>query len=37
VEEWGFVALALDAGIIATVIPAWRACRQDVVATLADG
>ena len=30
-------ALALGAGIIATVIPAWRAYRQDVAATLADG
>jgi len=36
-EEWGIVALALGAGIIATVIPAWRAYRQDVAATLADG
>ena len=36
-EEWGVVALALGAGIIATVIPAWRAYRQDVAATLADG
>ena len=36
-EEWGIVALALGAGIIATLIPAWRAYRQDVAATLADG
>ncbi len=36
-EEWGVVALALGAGIIASVIPAWRAYRQDVAATLADG
>ena len=36
-EEWGVVGLALGAGIIATVIPAWRAYRQDVAATLADG
>ena len=36
-EEWGVVALALGAGIIATLIPAWRAYRQDVAATLADG
>ncbi len=35
--EWGIVALALGAGIIATVIPALRAYRQDVAATLADG
>jgi putative ABC transport system permease protein len=35
--EWGIVALALGAGIIATLIPAWRAYRQDVAATLADG
>jgi putative ABC transport system permease protein len=36
-EEWGVVALALGAGIIATLIPAWRAYRLDVAATLADG
>jgi putative ABC transport system permease protein len=36
-EEWGIVALALGAGIIATVIPAWRAYRQDAAATLAEG
>lgn len=36
-EEWGVVALALGAGIIATVLPAWRAYRLDVHATLADG
>jgi len=36
-EEWGIVALALCAGILATLIPAWRAYRQDVAATLADG
>ena len=36
-EEWGVVALALGAGILATVIPAWRAYRLDVAATLADG
>ena len=35
--EWGIVALALGAGTMATVIPAWRAYRQDVAATLADG
>ncbi len=36
-EEWGVVALALGAGILATVLPAWRAYRLDVAATLADG
>jgi putative ABC transport system permease protein len=36
-EEWGVVALALGAGIIATLLPAWRAYRLDVHATLADG
>jgi putative ABC transport system permease protein len=36
-EEWGIVALALGAGIIATVLPAWRAYRLDVAATLSDG
>ncbi len=36
-EEWDVVALALGAGILATVIPAWRAYRLDVAATLADG
>jgi len=36
-EEWGVVALALGAGIIATLVPAWRAYRLDVAATLADG
>ena len=36
-EEWGVVALALGAGIIATLLPAWRAYRLDVAATLADG
>lgn len=36
-EEWGVVALALGAGIMATLIPAWRAYRLDVAATLADG
>lgn len=34
--EWGIVALALGAGIIATLLPAWRAYRLDVAATLAD-
>jgi putative ABC transport system permease protein len=36
-EEWGVAALALGVGIIATVIPAWRAYRLDVAATLAEG
>jgi putative ABC transport system permease protein len=36
-EEWGVVALALGAGILATLFPAWRAYRLDVAATLADG
>jgi len=36
-EEWGIVALALGAGIIATLLPAWRAYRLDVAATLAEG
>lgn len=36
-EEWGVAALALGVGIMATVIPAWRAYRLDVAATLADG
>ncbi|MEP7182931.1 MAG: FtsX-like permease family protein [Betaproteobacteria bacterium] len=36
-EEWGVVALALAAGILATLVPAWRAYRLDVAATLADG
>jgi putative ABC transport system permease protein len=36
-EEWAVAALALGVGIIATLIPAWRAYRLDVAATLADG
>ena len=36
-DEWGVVALALGTGIIATLLPAWRAYRLDVAATLADG
>jgi putative ABC transport system permease protein len=36
-EEWGVVALALAAGIIAAMWPAWRAYRLDVAATLAEG
>jgi putative ABC transport system permease protein len=36
-EEWGVAALALGAGIMATLVPAWRAYRIDVAATLAEG
>jgi putative ABC transport system permease protein len=36
-EEWGVAALALGAGIMATLIPAWRAYRLDVASTLAEG
>lgn len=36
-EEWAVVALALGAGILAALWPAWRAARLDVAATLADG
>jgi len=35
-EEWAVVALALGAGILAALWPAWRAMRLDVAATLAD-
>jgi putative ABC transport system permease protein len=35
-EEWAVVALALGAGILAALWPAWRAMRVDVAATLAD-
>ena len=35
-DEWGIVGLALAAGIIATLLPAWRAYRLDVAATLAE-
>ena len=34
--EWVVVALALAAGILAALWPAWRAARLDVAATLAD-
>jgi putative ABC transport system permease protein len=34
--EWGIVALALGASMIATLLPAWRAYRLDVAATLAE-
>lgn len=36
-EEWAVIALALAAGILAALWPAWRAARLDVAATLADG
>jgi putative ABC transport system permease protein len=36
-EEWWVVGLALVAGILAALWPAWRAARLDVSATLADG
>jgi putative ABC transport system permease protein len=36
-EEWVVVALALAAGILAALWPAWRAYRLDVAATLAEG
>ena len=36
-EEWLVVAVALTAGIIAALWPAWRAYRLDVAATLAEG
>jgi putative ABC transport system permease protein len=36
-EEWAVVGLALAAGIIAAMWPAWRAYRLDVAATLAEG
>jgi putative ABC transport system permease protein len=36
-EEWLVVAVALAAGIIAALWPAWRAYRLDVAATLAEG
>ncbi len=36
-EEWLVIALALAAGIIAALGPAWRAYRLDVAATLAEG
>jgi len=36
-DEWTVAALALGVGIMATLIPAWRAYRLDVAATLAEG
>lgn len=35
--EWGVVAVAMGAGILAALWPAWRASRLDVAATLAEG
>ena len=35
-DEWLILALALGAGILAAWLPAWRAARLDVAATLAD-
>jgi putative ABC transport system permease protein len=35
--EWGVLAMALGAGILAALWPAWRAYRLDVAASLADG
>jgi putative ABC transport system permease protein len=34
--EWVVIAIALAAGILAALWPAWRAARLDVAATLAD-
>jgi putative ABC transport system permease protein len=36
-EEWWLFALALGVGMIAALLPAWRAYRTDVAATLARG
>jgi putative ABC transport system permease protein len=35
--EWGVLAMALGAGILSALWPAWRAYRLDVAAALADG
>lgn len=35
--EWAVVALAMGAGILSALWPAWRASRLDVAATLAEG
>lgn len=35
--EWAVVALAMGAGILSSLWPAWRASRLDVAATLAEG
>lgn len=35
--EWAVLALALGAGILSALWPAWRAYRLDVAATLAEG
>jgi putative ABC transport system permease protein len=36
-EELWVVALALGVGVVAALLPAWRAYRSDVAATLARG
>jgi putative ABC transport system permease protein len=36
-DEWAVVGLALAAGILAALWPAWRAYRLDVAAALAEG
>jgi putative ABC transport system permease protein len=35
-QEWAVAALALGAGILAALWPAWRASRVDVAHALAD-
>ncbi len=35
--EWGVLAMALGAGILSALWPAWRAYRLDVAVALADG
>jgi putative ABC transport system permease protein len=35
--EWGLLVLALVVGVVAALLPAWRAYRTDVAATLARG
>ena len=36
-EEWWVLALAAGVGVIAALIPAWRAYRTDIAGTLARG
>lgn len=36
-EEFGVIALALVVGVLAAALPAWRAYRTDIAATLARG
>lgn len=36
-EEFGVIALALIVGVLAAALPAWRAYRTDIAATLARG